>query len=330
MGRGQVNAIPAAHRFAERQRVPQEALQNYLTTEASSSVVSIAAFASGAADIMHGKGIDGDPLPWPKTHHQFRFREQEVTLWHGVNGHGKSAVTTQVALWLALQGIKSCIGSFEMHPDRTAHRMLLQAAGNKEPSEKFFASFFMAMCPRIWIYDKRGRVDPQYLFAAMRYCAIEKGIKHFFVDSLMKCVEKEDDYNGQKMFVGDCCEMAKELSIHVHLIHHTRKAEDEKKVPSKFDAKGSGAITDQVDNVLAVWRNKAKEAAKKEAPTGLEDEAPDFLLICDKQRNGGWEGKWALWGDLETWHFREQNRQPWTRGYEMPAYEVQAEPGSEG
>lgn len=310
----------AAVDFAARQRINQSDLEAYREAkDPGSYVVSIANYADGVADLLHGKGLEGDTLPWPKTHHQFRFRPQEVTLWHGINGHGKSAVTTQVALYLAIHGVKSCIGSFEMHPNRTAHRMLLQCAGNTNPSDAFFAQFFVTMCPRIWLYDKRGRVQTDYLYAAMRFCAIEKGITHFFVDSLMKCVEKEDDYNGQKSFVGDLCDLAKELNIHVHLIHHTKKLSDEKQVPSKFDAKGSGAISDQVDNVIGVWRNKAKEAAKEAAQTGaaLDNETPDFLLCCDKQRNGGWEGKWALWGNLETWFFRENHQERWLRGYEL-------------
>ena len=48
--------------------------------------------------------------------------------------------------------------------------------------------------------------------------------------------------------------------IHRRLVaHHLRKPKDENEVPDKHDNKGSGAITDQVDNVMLVWRNKRKE-----------------------------------------------------------------------
>lgn len=319
-----MNLSDAATKFAQSQSIPKAALEAYrYPGDPEASVNSIGVYADGVAGILAGKGLEGDVLPWPKTHHQFRLRPGEVTLWHGINGHGKSAVTSQVALALALQGRKSCLGSFEMTPERTSHRLLLQAAGNKNPSDAFFRDFFFTMTPRLLIYDKRGRVDPNYLFAAIRYCAIERKVSHFFVDSLMKCVQGEDDYNGQKAFIGDLCDLSAELGIHTHVIHHTRKADDEKRIPSKFDAKGSGAITDQVDNVIAVWRNKAKEKAKESGETGaaLDEETPDFLLICDKNRHGGWEGKWALWGDLETWHFREHGRTQWIRGYQLPSVE---------
>ena len=39
-------------------------------------------------------------LPWVKSQDDFAFRMGEVTIWGGVNGHGKSLVTSQVALSL--------------------------------------------------------------------------------------------------------------------------------------------------------------------------------------------------------------------------------------
>lgn len=48
--------------------------------------------------------------------------------------------------------------------------------------------------------------------------------------------------------------------------------------------------------MIAVWRNKAKEKKRKEGQK-VEEKEPDCLLICDKQRNGDWEGQIALWFD---------------------------------
>lgn len=256
-----------------------------------------------------------DVLPWSKTHGKIGFRPGEVTLWHGINGHGKSAVTTQVALSFALAGRPVCLASFEMLPARTVQRLVLQCAGTSNPTEGLVKDIFAATSERVWIYDKRDTVDVQRLYQVMRYCAIELECKHFFVDSLMKCVKGEDDYNGQKDFVAMLCQLAHETMMHIHLVHHVRKSGDEKSQPSKFDAKGSGSITDQVDNVIAVWRNKDKEA--KRANGEADESQPDFVLICDKQRNGGWEGRVGLWGDLSCWHFRETQEVPWSKGYSV-------------
>src|SRR5512142_1503372 len=38
----------------------------------------------------------GDCMPWSKTADQIRFRHSEVSIWNGINGHGKSAVLGQI------------------------------------------------------------------------------------------------------------------------------------------------------------------------------------------------------------------------------------------
>jgi twinkle protein len=321
-----------AARFLKTNGVTDAELRGYTPDEKPHEIRSILEYDVDVLKMLNNPEIQGDCLPWRKTHANFRFRKGEVTLWHGINGHGKSAVTTQVALYLGLRGVKSCLASFEMLPAVTLMRMVKQCAGNPHPTQSFAQEFFIALAPRMWMYDHRGRVDPQMLFRAMRYCSEKKGVTHFFVDSLMKCCPKEDDYGAQSDFVNSLCDVAHETEMHIHLIHHVRKGEDEKRPPGKFDAKGTGAITDQVDNVLGVWRNKAKEREKEECArmgAALTNESPDFLLICDKQRNGSWEGNWALWGDALSWHFREDAKIQWERGYKLPS-RAQEEPGANG
>ncbi len=254
-------------------------------------------------------------MPWRKTHAAVQFRPGEVTVWGGANGNGKSLVTGQVALSFCSQGEKVCIASFEMKPMKTLERMARQWS-NFNPSDPAFMSAPHAMPMfldlygqfkdwtdnKLWLYDQQGTVTASQVCAVVRYCAKEKGITHFFIDSLMKCVASEDDYNGQKMFVDELTAIARDHGIHVHLVHHIRKPSDESHKPSKYDYKGTGAITDQVDNVISVWRNKKKE---KDAQAGKQvaDGEPDALLICDKQRNGEWEGQIGLWFDKNSQQF---------------------------
>lgn len=251
-------------------------------------------------------------MPWRKTHGQLQFRPGEVTVWGGANGNGKSLVTGQVALSLCAQDERVCVASFEMKPMKTLERMGRQWS-NFNPDDPAFRGSPEAMDSlidvyqqfsewtdnRLWLYDQQGTVTAKQVCAVARYCAKEKGVTHFFVDSLMKCVASEDDYNGQKAFVDELTAIARDHRIHIHLVHHIRKPATEDHKPSKYDYKGSGSITDQVDNVVSVWRNKAKEK-KREAGMLVEEadaKDPDCLLICDKQRNGEWEGAIGLWFD---------------------------------
>ena len=254
-------------------------------------------------------------MPWRKTHSMVQFRPGEVTVWGGANGNGKSLVTGQVGLSLCAQGEKVCIASFEMKPAKTLERMGRQFSGFN-PNDPAFAGSDAATQElldvyrqfkewtdgRLWLYDQQGTVTTRQVCAVVRYCAKERGITHFFVDSLMKCVSGEDDYNGQKQFVDELTSIARDNGIHVHLVHHIRKPSDESHKPTKYDYKGSGAITDQVDNVISVWRNKAKEK-KRDEDKQVDEKEPDALLICDKQRNGEWEGSIGLWFDRASMQY---------------------------
>jgi twinkle protein len=254
-------------------------------------------------------------MPWRKTHALVQFRPGEVTVWGGANGNGKSLVTGQVALSLCAQGERVCIASFEMKPEKTLERMGRQWSGFN-PNDPAFAGSDEAKTALLdqyeqfrdwtdtclWLYDQQGTVSASQVCAVARYCAKELGVTHFFVDSLMKCVAGEDDYNGQKTFVDELTAIARDYRMHIHLVHHIRKPANESHMPSKYDYKGSGSITDQVDNVISVWRNKDKEK-KRQAGGSVNDQEPDSKLICDKQRNGEWEGVIGLWFDPTSQQF---------------------------
>lgn len=256
---------------------------------------------------------DSVSMPWPKTHGHFRFRPGEVTLYAGSNGGGKSLVTGQIALGLVRQDQRVCIASFEMKPKRSLFRMLRQFAGENIDAVMFTdrMQFINKLLDRmhyfsrnrLWFYDQQGSTSSREVIAMARYCAIELGIQHVFVDSLMKCVPAEDDYNAQKYFIDELTALARDHNIHVHLVHHIRKLGSEEQQPNKYDIKGTGAITDQVDNVLLMWRNKKKEKA------AMPDETqPDAILDCQKQRNGEAEESITLWYHRDSQQYLEHSQ----------------------
>jgi len=253
-------------------------------------------------------------MPWPKMHGRFEFREGEVTVYAGGNGGGKSLITGQIALGLVKQNQSVCMASFEMKPKRTLMRMLRQFVGRNIESSmvldrsKYIGNLlerFNAFSQgRLWLYDQQGTVKTSMVIAMTRYCAVELGVKHVFIDSLMKCVSGEDDYNAQKNFVDELTAVARDHSIHFHLIHHIRKLQNEEVMPSKSDLKGSGSISDQVDNVLLMWRNKKKEH-QIQAGAIVSADKPDAMLMCEKQRNGEAEEWYNLWYHNDSQQFVE-------------------------
>lgn len=264
-------------------------------------------------DVLNPKQEAQQTMPWSKTHAGFGFRAGEVTLYAGGNGGGKSMITGQIALNLIKQNQRVMIASFEMKPKRTLTRMLRQFSGEDIYSPMYVNKqrHLLELVERLqifsrgklWLYDQQGTVTAQQVIAVSRYSAVELGVNHIFIDSLMKCVSGEDDYNAQKMFVDELTALARDHNVHIHLIHHIRKLQSEEIQPNKNDIKGSGAISDQVDNVLMVWRNKKKE---HQAQVGKVDPmTPDAMLMCEKQRNGEAEDWYSLWYHKASQQFVE-------------------------
>ena len=243
-------------------------------------------------------------MPWTSTHDSFAFRDGEVTVYAGGNGGGKSLITGQIALYLIRQKQPVCIASFEMKPEKTLERMLRQFSGEyiNNPmtgdKEKYITSLVNRMerylGSQMYVYDQQGTTSPDKVIAMCRYCAMELGVKHIFIDSLMKCVKGEDDFNGQKNFVDELTALARDHNVHIHLVHHIRKLVNEEQQPNKHDLKGSGSISDQVDNVFLMWRNKKKENMRNRGEQ-VDDAIPDAFLMCEKQRNGDHQEWYGLY-----------------------------------
>lgn len=250
-------------------------------------------FAALCAEFDHGEQMQGDPLPWPKTHEYFGMRPGEVSVWAGINGHGKSQVLSQVCAF-ALPFSRWLIASLEMPPVKTLSRMYRQIAGVQTPASAYREQIRDWIDSRLWLYDQLDSIESDRLIAMVHYAAQKLSINHIVIDSLMKCGIAPDDYGAQKNFVDRLCWAAKSEQVHIHLVHHIRKKEREGQIPDKFDIKGAGEITDMVDNVLIVHRNKDKEKKIREGKEVAQDE-PDSRLIIAKQRHAGIETGFNFW-----------------------------------
>jgi len=264
-------------------------------------------------DIVNPPKVVSCSMPWSKTINEFNFRPGEVTLYAGSNGGGKSLITGQIALGLIKQGEKVCIMSFEMKPKRTLMRMTRQFSGQDLDNlfikdrgaliNSYYDRLNKFTNEKLWLYDQQGTTNSKQVISVARYCAVELNITHIFIDSLMKCVSGEDDYNAQKSFVDELTALARDHNVHIHLIHHIRKLSSEEVKPNKNDIKGTGAIADQVDNVLLMFRNKAKERKIRNNET--VENLPDAVLMCEKQRNGEVEDWYNLYYHKDSQQFVE-------------------------
>lgn len=255
-------------------------------------------------DHMAGVGVEqGIELPWPKFADKFTLRPGEVTILAGINGHGKTTVTNQIAIWAARHH-KVGIASFEMLMVPLLAMMVKIAAGNNDVPTRWANDFITWADKRIHFYDYLGPCPPIQVLGSLGAFAAN-GCELAIVDNL-SCCQVGDDFEREKTFIAELGAIAKAKNMHVILVHHVRKPNqgDESQIPSKFDVKGSGSLTDLVDNVVIFWADKKRKRLKHRLDAGLGlsekdqeyfDKRCDFRFQIEKQRHGNFEGGLSLW-----------------------------------
>ena len=229
---------------------------------------------------LHFCGVDFD---W------FEFRPGEVTVYTGYNGHGKSLILNQALISVLRHGERMCVFSGEMLPVHQGRRMAKQLVGMDRPSVRDLDDAGEWLRDRCWLFNLSEAATLNRLLEVFAYGYRRYGIRHFVIDSLMMTDVPEDGagaMSAQKDAMRRLATFARSNGVHVHLVAHPRKGDDEKKSPGKMDVAGSGKITDAADNVFSVW------ADHKEPDERMHE--PDACLTLWKQRNGDTQ-KRRLW-----------------------------------
>ncbi|WP_428945271.1 toprim domain-containing protein [Pantoea sp. FN060301] len=316
---GQIAAKEIASRLGEHRcrlvNLPHkdinECLQAGMTSEQVIDVLERAAFFDpeelysarefyqDTINAFYGKEQSLFQSPWETLNHNFAFREAELTIVNGVNGHGKTEVAGHMVLEAMRHGVRTCVASLELKPGALLKRLTRQSTCLKLPSELEIGSAFNFYDDRLWLFGLTGTAKADRLLEIFEYAHRRYGIQLFVIDSLMKCGIGEDDYNGQKAFIDAVCDFKNRTNSHVIMVTHSRKSDSEEKPTGKMDVKGTSAITDLTDNLFIIWRNKPRERAlqkkQQSQPLNEKEEAAlagsGSVLMLEKQRNGeGWEG----------------------------------------
>ena len=246
------------------------------------------------AELRGDESVSGVPLPWAKTDSLFAFRPGEMTVWTGFKGHGKSMLASQILLQAMARGERAFVMSPEFSVERLLIRKIRQAAQCHHPAEGFIRRFLGWANDRLWLFDHQGGLKSETVTAVSRYAVDRHSVTHILIDSLMKCGIDTEDYERQKRFVDDLQSIAHQTGIHVHLVAHARKGENDDKPPNLHDVKGASEVCDMAENVLSVWKNKRKMKAQSLGNHGRDDEM-DAILTVESQRNGdGWTGSIKL------------------------------------
>ncbi|WP_333679905.1 toprim domain-containing protein [Dyella sp.] len=253
---------------------------------------------------------DGMVLPWRKTHELVKLRPGETSIWAGVNGHGKSAVVSHVVADLVMHAARCCVASMEFRTPVWLMRMARLIAGTNTPTEAYLREIVRALKGCLWAFDVAAAAKASRILEVFRYARKRYGIELFVIDNLTKCGFADDDYSGQKQFVESLSDFARIEETHVAIVAHMRKGDNENQPAGKMAVKGSGGITDMVDTVFEIWRNKplerfleryADQEEKPPLPPNMSH-AHTYLNVL-KQRATGLEPSIALWFDKGTTQF---------------------------
>lgn len=284
-------------------------------TQDPNELKNASAFVDEVIDLFHPKsGVEpGFETPFKELQGgKLRFRPGEVTVWTGFSGHGKSMLISQVLLFAGLQGEKACVAATEMPPKRWLKRATRQATALELPDEKDIRDVHKWFESWLWLFNVTGTSKGDRLLEVFEYAWQRYNISQFLIDSLMFLGWAEDDYNSQKLFMEKFSDFVLATNTHGHVVIHSRKSENEKKVVGKMDVKGTGALTDAASNVISAWRNKEKEETISmiRATGGMIDQAllesPDAMLVCSKQRNGDWEDRLPLWYERASMQYCDE------------------------
>ena len=255
------------------------------------------------------EGIAGFPLPWTE---RLRLRPAEMTLWTGINGHGKTTLLLHCLAHLAKRHDQRAILACMESPARKSGYVLTrQFCGHEIRRPEGFDKVYDHVQENLWVYDYVGNAPWKDLIETFRYAHRRYGVSQFVIDSIMTCDIDTDDYNQQSKFIGALAALADETGGHVHVVAHARKSSNEADPPGKMDVAGHANITNRVFNGLTVFRNKAKIQQLKDAHESKEprlistaEAVHDAELVCWKQRETGEEFHIQLWmhrASLQFW-----------------------------
>ncbi|MBV2181704.1 MAG: toprim domain-containing protein [Castellaniella sp.] len=213
----------------------------------------------------------------------WEWRPAQVSVWTGINGHGKSLMLMQALIPVMMAGVPICVFSGELPPPKQLKRLAKQITGIDRAAPAFLDYVAQWLRDRMWIFNTTGVATLDRLLEVFGYGAKRYGIKHFVIDSLMMTDVPEDGpgaMTAQRKAMARIVAFAHAADVHVHLVAHPRKAIDEKHSPGKLDVAGSGHITNGADNVFAVW------SANKEPGEGMDTSDAKLEILKDRDDVG--------------------------------------------
>ena len=232
------------------------------------------------------------------------WRDEELTVWSGMNGSGKSTMLGQSMLNVMAKGQRVCKCSLEMPSKRLLRWMVMQHIGSAAPTQHQVIKALAWLDDKLYLVNVLGEITSTEVINCFEYAARKYGVKHFVLDSLMRIKLDDRRRNEEdKRVTAELVAFAAEHKVHVHLVGHPRKGDNDDTIPGKVDIAGTGNITNLAHNVIVLSR-PSEELRGKWEEKGKS--SYDGRLDVKKNREWGDEGEIQFDFDSETKRFNER------------------------
>ena len=256
------------------------------------------------ADTSESVALQGIQTPWSKLRDKVVLQFGCISTWIGIDGHKKSSVLNQIVAFAAKDHVVG-LCSLEMDVRSIGELLCKQSLGATDPTNELKAQYLDWSANRILVYDHVGTVKSLEVYALILKMVRDYGARFIVIDCLQMVEGVCGDNEKERGFYAMLVSLAKGFNVHLAVVHHARKPEKggDEYVPTRFDALGSGAIS-QLSSILAiVWSDKKKQRLQELQKIGehLSEEdlehlsKPDTKLVIAKNRHIPWENTVGLW-----------------------------------
>ena len=258
------------------------------------------------------------------------LRKGDLTILAARPAMGKSAFGWQIARNPALRGTHAAVASYEMSRARLFHRGLAAESGlnshdlrtgNMESGDHAKLARAAALLAKLPIhiqYPPPRTVEG--LRSDLRRLKRRHPVELFVVDYLQQMDGRGQNRNNQVEHISrNLKRIATDLDVAVVALAQLSRGVEHRNPPRPMlsDLRDSGAIEQDADNVLLLWR--PQEYFDDETPTDVYDKWRDKgELIVAKQRDGetgrvilGWHGPTTTFREIDTsTEAKEQEKEP--------------------